>query len=41
MTRNTIISVIVIVVLIAAFYLWRGSQTEPQSIPTSASEQKK
>jgi len=41
MTRNTIISVIVIELLIVAFFFWRASQTEPQSIPTSTSEPKK
>ena len=39
--RNMIIGAIVIVVLIAAYYLIRGYQTGPQSIPAATTEPKK
>ena len=40
-SRNLIIGAIVIVVLIAAYYLIRGYQTGPQSIPAATTEPKK
>ena len=39
MIRNVIIGVVVIVVLIAAYFVWSG--TGPQSIPTGTTEPKK
>lgn len=41
MTRNVIVGVVAIVVLIAAYFLWRGNETGPQSIPTGTTEPKK
>jgi hypothetical protein len=41
MTRNVIVGVVVIVVLIAAYFVWRGNETGPQSIPTGTTEPKK
>ena len=40
-SRNMIIGAIVIVGLIAAYYLIRGYQTDPQSIPAATTEPKK
>jgi hypothetical protein len=39
-TRNVMYGAIVIIVLIAAYFLLRGNET-PQSIPTGTTEQKK
>jgi hypothetical protein len=39
--RNLIIAVIVVVVLIAAYFLIRGYQSGPESIPASTTEPKK
>jgi hypothetical protein len=41
MTRNVIIGGIVILVLIAAYLLWRGNETGAQSIPAATTEPKK
>jgi hypothetical protein len=40
-SRNLIIGAIVIVVLIAAYFLMRGNETGPQSIPAAPTEPKK
>jgi hypothetical protein len=40
-SRNLIIGAIVIVVLIAAYLLWRGNEAGPQSIPTSSTTEPK
>jgi hypothetical protein len=40
-SRNLIIGAIVIVVLIAAYLLWRGNEDGPQSIPTSSTTESK
>jgi hypothetical protein len=39
--RNLIVGVVVIILLVAGYYLWRGSGTGPESIPTSTTEPKK
>jgi len=39
--RNVIIGIVVIVVLIAAYFLWTGNETGPQSIPAGTTEPKK
>ena len=41
MTRNVIVGVVVIVLLIAAYFVWRGNETGPQSIPAGTTEPKK
>jgi hypothetical protein len=41
MTRNVIVGIVVIVALIAAYFLWRGNETGPQSVPAGTTEPKK
>jgi hypothetical protein len=40
-SRNMIIAAIVIVVLIGGYFVWKGNESGPQSIPTSTTEPKK
>jgi hypothetical protein len=40
MTRNVIIGIVVIVVLVAGYFLWKGNDTGQQSLPTSTTEKK-